>query len=79
MGYKIESIVGTGSIEIMEKIDLSRLAEMFTDFEYTPERFPGLVMRTKNPRSTILIFSTGKMVITGGKKRGILSGFLNLY
>jgi transcription initiation factor TFIID TATA-box-binding protein len=33
--------------------------------EYNPERFPGLVMRIEKPKATILVFSTGKMVVTG--------------
>ncbi len=33
--------------------------------EYEPEQFPGLIM--KQPGGTILLFSTGKMVLTGLK------------
>jgi transcription initiation factor TFIID TATA-box-binding protein len=33
--------------------------------EYNPNRFPGIIFRQYNPRATFLIFSTGKMVITG--------------
>ena len=36
--------------------------------EYHPDRFPGLIMRIENPHATLLIFSSGKMVITGLKK-----------
>jgi len=35
--------------------------------EYEPEVFPGLVYRITDPKSAILIFSSGKLVITGGK------------
>jgi len=35
--------------------------------EYEPEVFPGLVYRIKEPKSAILIFSSGRLVITGGK------------
>ena len=48
-----------------EKIDLNQTARKYTDCEYNPERFPGLVMRVEDPKATILIFSTGKMVVTG--------------
>ena len=47
------------------KIDLNQVARKYTDCEYNPERFPGLVMRVVEPKATILIFSTGKMVVTG--------------
>ncbi|MBN1802780.1 MAG: TATA-box-binding protein [Candidatus Lokiarchaeota archaeon] len=63
--YKIENVVATVTVEIDEKIDLTQIARKQAEVEYNPEKFPGLVMRIEQPRATILIFSTGKMVITG--------------
>ena len=63
--YKIENVVATVVVEITEKIDLIQIARKRADVEYNPERFPGLVMRIQKPRATFLIFSTGKMVVTG--------------
>jgi len=37
------------------------------NIEYEPEQFPGLVYRIKQPKIVVLIFSSGKLVITGGK------------
>ena len=37
------------------------------NIEYEPEQFPGLVYRIKVPKVVVLIFSSGKLVITGGK------------
>jgi transcription initiation factor TFIID TATA-box-binding protein len=37
------------------------------NIEYEPEQFPGLVYRMKEPKVVILLFGSGKMVITGGK------------
>ena len=34
--------------------------------EYEPEQFPGLIC--KRPEGTVLLFSTGKMVLTGLKR-----------
>jgi len=68
LDYKIENVVGTVTVEIDEKIDLNQIARKQPDVEYNPERFPGLVMRIEKPRATILIFSTGKMVVTGLRK-----------
>ena len=65
LDYKIENVVATVVMEITEKIDLTKIARKFEDVEYNPERFPGLVMRITDPKATFLIFSTGKMVITG--------------
>ena len=66
--YKIENVVATVVVEITEKIDLNQIARKHADVEYNPERFPGLVMRILKPKATILIFSTGKMVVTGMRK-----------
>ncbi len=66
--YKIENVVATVVVEITEKIDLNIIARKHADLEYNPVRFPGLVMRILKPKATILIFSTGKMVVTGMRK-----------
>ena len=66
--YKIENVVATVVMEITEKIDLNILAKKYVNAEYNPERFPGLVMRITEPKATFLIFSTGKMVVTGLRK-----------
>lgn len=63
--YKIENVVATVVVKITEKIDLNQIARKLPDVEYNPERFPGLVMRILKPKATILVFSTGKMVVTG--------------
>merc|ERR1719356_1395815 len=35
--------------------------------EYNPKRFAAVIMRIREPKSTALVFSTGKIVITGAK------------
>ena len=66
--WKVENVVATVAVDLGtsgEKIDLNQIARKYPDCEYNPERFPGLVMRVVEPKATILIFSTGKMVVTG--------------
>ena len=65
LDYKIENVVATVVMEITEKIDLNQIVRKHENAEYNPERFPGLVMRITEPKATFLIFSTGKMVVTG--------------
>ena len=36
--------------------------------EYEPEQFPGLVYRLDNPKVVVLLFGSGKLIITGGKE-----------
>ena len=62
---KIENVVATVIMEITDKIDLTKILSKCEDVEYNPERFPGLIMRINEPKATFLIFTTGKMVITG--------------
>ena len=38
------------------------------NIEYEPEQFPGLVYRMKQPKVVMLLFSTGKVICTGGKQ-----------
>ena len=35
---------------------------------YEPEQFPGLIHRMVEPKTVILLFSSGKLVCTGAKK-----------
>jgi len=66
--WKIENVVATAEVEFDapgDRIELNQIAFTYTDCDYNPERFPGLCMRVQDPKATILIFSTGKMVITG--------------
>jgi transcription initiation factor TFIID TATA-box-binding protein len=39
------------------------------DVEYEPEQFPGLIYRLDEPNVVVLLFGSGKMVITGAKIR----------
>ncbi len=39
---------------------------------YEPEVFPGLIYRMQEPKTVFLIFSTGRIVCTGAKKKEIV-------
>jgi len=62
---KIENVVASTGID--HEIDLKALNAAVDGADYNPEKFPGLVYRTKNPKTAVLIFSTGKIVCTGAK------------
>lgn len=49
------------------KLDLKKIAMNCRNAEYNPSRFPAVVMRIREPKTTALIFAKGKMVITGAK------------
>ena len=47
---------------------------------YEPELFPGLIYRMKQPKIVLLIFVSGKVVLTGGKVRQeIFTAFEQIY
>ena len=62
---KIENIVATAALK--HGFDLSAVVKAFPEVDYRPKRFPGLVFKLKRPRTTTLIFGTGKMVCTGAR------------
>jgi len=68
ISYKVVNIVATAVTEIDGVIDLNEIIQKVSNVEYHPDRFPGLIMRIENPHATLLIFTSGKMVITGLKK-----------
>ncbi len=62
---KIENVVA--STQIGENIDLNKISREIKDSEYKPKQFPGLVLRTKEPKAAALVFRSGKVVCTGSK------------
>lgn len=45
----------------------SRIAQTARNAEYNPTRFQAVIMRIREPRTTALIFASGKMIVTGAK------------
>jgi transcription initiation factor TFIID TATA-box-binding protein len=56
------------SIGLGGRIDLEKVTYSLKRTMYEPEQFPGLIYRMDDPKVVILIFSSGKLVCTGGKK-----------
>jgi transcription initiation factor TFIID TATA-box-binding protein len=66
--YKIQNIVT--SADLAMPINLNKIAVGFNldRIEYEPEQFPGLVYRLEVPKVVVLLFGSGKLIITGGKQ-----------
>jgi len=62
---QLQNIVATVNLGIT--LDLKKIAMQARNAEYNPKRFAAVIMRIRDPRTTALIFSTGKMVCTGAK------------
>ncbi|KAF0929742.1 hypothetical protein E2562_024434 [Oryza meyeriana var. granulata] len=77
--FKIQNIVG--SCDVKFPIRLEGLAYSHGAFSsYEPELFPGLIYRMKQPKIVLLIFVSGKIVLTGAKNRKeIYAAFENMY
>lgn len=62
---QIQNIVASANLGV--EVDLEKAAYLLPNTMYEPEQFPGLIHRMDEPKVVLLIFSSGKMVITGAK------------
>ncbi|EFX01427.1 RNA polymerase 1 and 3 transcription factor complex component [Grosmannia clavigera kw1407] len=60
-----ENIVATVNLDC--RLDLKTIALHARNAEYNPKRFAAVIMRIRDPKTTALIFASGKMVVTGAK------------
>jgi transcription initiation factor TFIID TATA-box-binding protein len=56
------------SVNLWGMIDLEKAAYELGKTMYEPEQFPGLIHRTDDPKTVILIFRSGKLVCTGATR-----------
>ncbi|EAL69559.1 TATA-binding protein [Dictyostelium discoideum AX4] len=77
--FKIQNIVGSCDVKFPIKLELLHNAHTsFTNYE--PEIFPGLIYKMIQPKVVLLIFVSGKIVLTGAKVREeIYEAFENIY
>ncbi len=61
----IQNIVASGDLGVT--VNLEKTAMTLENSLYEPEQFPGLIHRMRDPKTVILIFGSGKIVITGAK------------
>jgi transcription initiation factor TFIID TATA-box-binding protein len=77
--FKIQNIVG--SCDVKFPIRLEGLYSSHCKFcSYEPEMFPGLIYKMADPKIVLLIFVSGKIVLTGAKERhDIFNAFQKIY
>lgn len=61
----IQNVVATTNLGV--QLELKRIALRARNAEYNPKRFAAVIMRIREPKTTALIFSSGKIVVTGAK------------
>ncbi len=65
---QIQNVVASVDLHVKIKLELAAsLLARRAEVSYIPEQFPGLVVKLTEPSTSALIFSSGKMVITGAK------------
>jgi transcription initiation factor TFIID TATA-box-binding protein len=77
--FTIQNIVG--SCDVGFPVKLEQLAKDHSNFcSYEPELFPGLIYRMVEPKIVLLIFVSGKIVLTGAKIHADINrAFNNIY
>jgi transcription initiation factor TFIID TATA-box-binding protein len=64
----IHNIVSTAQIaSTCPVLDLDRICELLPGSSYDRKKFAAMTIRLSNPNCTILLFSSGNLVVTGGK------------
>jgi len=65
------------SVNLFTTINLVSIYQQLIDHDvlqvsFNPEQFPGLILKTKEPKISSLVFSSGKLVITGAKSTSMV-------
>ena len=79
--FDIRNIVASCDVGFSIKLEaLKETQEKFSRCHYEPELFPGLIYKMENPKVVLLIFTSGKIVLAGAKKRqDIHNAYQNIY
>ena len=64
----VQNIVSSADLGEAMNLNAIAIGLGLEDVEYEPEQFPGLVYRMDNPKVVVLLFGSGKIVITGGQQ-----------
>ena len=65
----IQNVVAT--VQMGCKLDLRSIVRQARNAEYNPRRFAAVIMRIRDPKTTALMFASGKMVCTGAKSEAM--------
>jgi len=63
----VQNIVASADLKSELNLNAIAIGLGLENIEYEPEQFPGLVYRVEKPKIVVLIFGSGKLVVTGGK------------
>lgn len=63
----VQNIVSTADLGYPLNLNAIAIGLGLENIEYEPEQFPGLIYRIDDPDVVVLLFGSGKLVITGGR------------
>lgn len=69
--FEVKNLVSTADVEYEVNLDALAIGLGLENTEYEPEQFPGLVYRPSSESCTILVFSSGKVVVTGVRNKEV--------
>jgi transcription initiation factor TFIID TATA-box-binding protein len=72
---EIQNMVASANLK--RSVDLETAADILENVMYEPEQFPGLIYRMAEPKTVLLLFSSGKIVCTGGKSEKMVHESVN--
>jgi len=77
--FKLQNMLGTVNVKFPIRLEGLSLHH-YAHCSYEPEMFAGLIYKMRAPSVCLLIFVSGKLVLTGGKSRAELEQALdNIY
>ncbi|WP_115891830.1 TATA-box-binding protein [Haloferax sp. Atlit-48N] len=66
--FSVQNYVCTGDLEGAQNLNALAIGLGLEKTEYEPEQFPGLIYRPDSRDCVILIFATGRVVVTGARE-----------
>jgi transcription initiation factor TFIID TATA-box-binding protein len=57
---QVQNVVAT--VDLTVPLDLTKISHSARMAEYNPKRFAAVIMRLRDPKTTALVFKSGKMV-----------------
>lgn len=57
------------TVNLCRRLNLPLIARSLDNTQYNPEKYNPVIVRINNPKSTALIFSSGKVVCTGTRSK----------
>lgn len=77
--FKVQNVVASCDVRFPIRLE-GLVREHANHAHYEPELFPGLIYHLKEPKVTVLVFVSGKVVLTGARSpKAIYEAFDTMY